>query len=119
MHHLSMRTTSVLEAMHSVIQRTFPIHPHIFKFIENLRLHEAKKATDLYHLSEKDAKIQQIRAEDRERAEKLRKCTEDLENGLISVENFLDLMSQTKSNPPKKKLNSSTGELKLKSILPA
>lgn len=99
---LDMRTTSVLEAMHSVIQRTFPQKTHIFKFIENLKLHEATKSTDLYRLSKGD-QIQQKRAEDKERAQKIEKCTEDLERGTITVARFLDLMSKKKLDLSKKK----------------
>lgn len=92
---LSMRTTSVLEAMHSVIQRTFPSKPHIFNFIDNLKLHEAKCSTNLYQVSQGN-NIQQIRAEDKERAQKVEKCLNDLKKGDISVEFFLDLLSRKK-----------------------
>lgn len=108
-----MRTTSVLEGMHSVIQRTFPTKPHILKFIESLRLHEATKSSDLIQLLKGNI-IQQIRAEDRERAQKIKKFTEDLEAELISVEIFLDKMSKSKPNSSTKKLKPSVGEFKFK-----
>lgn len=106
---LDMRTTSVLEAMHSVIQRTFPSKPHIYKFIDNLKLHEAKKATDLYRHSQGDIKIQQIRAKDKKRAEKIKDCLEKLSKGCISVEKFLELISKREPIAAKKKLTSSVG----------
>lgn len=106
---LDMRTTSVLEAMHSVIQRTFPTNPHIFKFIENLKLHEAKKSSDLYQTTQGNDRIQQIRAEDRERAQKIKECTEKLKDELISVAKFLDLVSKKKPDSAKNTSLSSVG----------
>lgn len=104
-----MKTTSVLEAMHSVIQRTFPTKPHIFKFIENLKLHEAKKSTDLYQVMEGNDRIQQIRTEDRKRAQKIKECTDKLREERITVLKFLDLVSRKKPVSSKNKSLSSVG----------
>lgn len=105
MADLDQQTTSVLEAMHSVIQWSFHPNPHIYKLIDDLKLHEAKKATDLYRVSKGD-EIQQKRAEDKKRAEKIKECLENLKNGDISVAKFLDLMSNSCPIATEKKLPS-------------
>lgn len=47
---LDLRTTSQIEALNSTIQRTFPSSPSIFTFIQNLRLFDCIKSTDLHQL---------------------------------------------------------------------
>lgn len=42
-----MRTTSSLEAMNAVLRRTFPNHPHVFKFIDRLKIHEFSKYLEM------------------------------------------------------------------------
>lgn len=91
-----MRTTSSVEALNSVIQRSFPTNPNIFKFIENLRLHESIKSTDLYKLecgNVPDQQLQRKRAEDRKREDKIKMCSEMLKDGEISVAEFLKMMA--------------------------
>lgn len=91
-----MRTTSSVEAMNSVIQRQFPTNPHIFKFIENLKLHESIKSTDLYQLGQgtsPNEKMQRKRAEDRVRDDKIKFWSEKLKNGEITVAVFLKSMA--------------------------
>lgn len=98
--NLNMRTTSSVEAMNSVIQRSFRTNPHIYQFIENLRLHESIKSTDLYQLtlgSITNPKLISKRAEDRKRDDKIRICSEKLQNGDISVAEFLKLMANQNS----------------------
>lgn len=85
-----MRTTSSLEAINSAIQRSFPGQTNIFKFIESLRLYEARKSEDLYKLSTNeilDKQLQRKRAVDRER-KKISYFTAQLKNGDISVSCF-------------------------------
>lgn len=98
--NLNMRTTSSVEAMNSVIQRSFRTNPHIYQFIENLRLHESVKSTDLYQLtlgSITNPKLKKKRAEDQMRDEKIRMCTDKLQNGNISIAEFLRLMANENS----------------------
>lgn len=93
-----MRTTSSLEAINSVIQRSFPGHTNIYKFIESLRLYDAQKSENLYKLSINDISNKQLkrkRVVDREREEKILYFTEQLKNGGISITLFLESMSGT------------------------
>lgn len=94
---LNMRTTSSVEALNSVIQRSFPGQTTIFRFIESLRLHESIKSSDLYQLSlgEISNKImERRRALDRHRDVKIKRLTTQLKNGEISVNVFLEAMSE-------------------------
>lgn len=98
-----MRTTSLVEAMNSVIQRSFPPRPHIYKFVESLRLHEAMKSTDLFQISSGEItnpKLQQIRIEDKRRYEKIEFLSEKLETGQITAAEFLERMCDSFVVPP-------------------
>lgn len=92
-----MRTTSLVEAMNSVIQRSFPAKTHMFKFAESLRLHEAMKSTDLYQISSghiTNSKLQQIRAADKQRNDRINLLSEMLKSEQISTEEFLDQIGE-------------------------
>lgn len=92
-----MRTTSLVEAMNSVIQRTFPPKTYWYKFVESLKLHEAMKSTDLYQISSdqiENPKLKQVRAEDKRRAEKIDTLSAQLELEEITAFQFLEKMSE-------------------------
>lgn len=98
-----MRTTSSLEAINSAIQRSFPGRTNIYKFIESLRLYEARRSEDLYKLSTNeisDKQLKRKRAVDRERERKISYFTTKLKNGEISVILFLESMSGNDVLPP-------------------
>lgn len=91
-----MRTTSSLEALNSVIQKTFPKKTTIFKFAESLRLLESIKATDLYQIGIgkiTSPQLERRKAEDKERDKKIKYFTDKLYDGDISVAEFLLEMS--------------------------
>lgn len=99
-----MRTTSSLEAENSTLSRSFPKHPHIFKFIERLRMHEFSKLLDMINLVKKDVpnssdidphQVQRKRKRDIEREKKICECTHRLktEKG-FTIGNFLETMAQ-------------------------
>lgn len=70
----------------------------MFKFVENLRLHEAIKTTDLYQISSgqiTNPKLQQIRAEDKRRNDKITSLSEKLETEQISPAEFLEQMCES------------------------
>lgn len=97
-----MRTTSPVEAVNSVIQRSFPKQTSIFKFTESLKLHESIKATDLYQLEKNDVispHLERRRKEDRARDEKIRKWSALLNNNEITVTKFLEEMSKKELLP--------------------
>lgn len=92
-----MRTTSSIEGLNSVIQKSFPSRTTIFKFIESLKLHEATKATDLYQISEgqiTNPQLERRRKTDRQREQKIEFVTNALNAGDISVSDFLVAMSE-------------------------
>lgn len=90
-----MRTTSSIETMNSWIQKIFHPKPHIFKFIENLRMHESCMSTELYGLplldeNMKDQKFwPRVRPEDQIREDNIRLGIHRLQNGHISIDAFL------------------------------
>lgn len=97
-----MRTTSSVEPVNSVIQRSFPKKTNIFKFIEHLKLFESIKSTDLYQLAQGEItsqKLERKRAEDKQRENRIIVCSDKLKNGDISVVEFLKLVSK-KANFP-------------------
>lgn len=90
-----MRTTSSIEGLNSVIQRSFPSRTTIFKFVESLKLHEATKSTDLYQISEgqvTNPQLERRRESDRQREQKIKVVTNALHAGDISVSEFLVAM---------------------------
>lgn len=99
----NMRTTSLVESMNSVIQRSFPSKPHIFKFLECLRLHEAMKSTDLFQLASNqisNSKLMQKRAEDKRRNEKIELLSTRLEKKKINAAQFLEHMCESSISTP-------------------
>lgn len=97
-----MRTTSSLESVNSVIQRSFPGKTNIFKFIDSLKLYESRKSEDLYKLSNGEMSYRQLerkRRVDREREQKIVHLTSQLKNGYITVASFLEYMSANEILP--------------------
>ncbi|XP_055307903.1 uncharacterized protein LOC129572024, partial [Sitodiplosis mosellana] len=93
---LNMRTTSSLEALNSIIQRTFPGQTTIFKFVESLKLLESIKSSDLHQLTSGFISNQQLerrRRADKHRNDKINHFTGLLTNKEISVAVFLESMS--------------------------
>lgn len=91
-----MRTTSSVEAINSVIQRSFPGQTNIFKFTDSLRMHEAIKSTDMYQLYSGDITSDQLerrRLGDASREEKIKRLTMQLKNDEITLIDFLKSMS--------------------------
>lgn len=92
-----MRTTSSVEALNSAVQRSFPDSPNIFNFIQNLRLFDSIKSSDLYQLTLQEISnnnVKKRRLEDQQRDEKIHMCSESLKNEDITVLDFLHLMSE-------------------------
>lgn len=98
-----MRTTSSVEAMNSVIQRSLPRNTNIYKFTSNLQLHEAVKSSSLYQISLGEItnkNFERKRREDKLREEKISFFTKLLKDGKISVDEFLECMSGKDILPP-------------------
>lgn len=97
-----MRTTSSVEGMNSCVQDDLPKHTDIFRFIASLKLFESEKSSELHFLSlEKNLKrqLQRKRPEDRIRDAQIKANTELLQNGEISVGEFLKAMSKKELLP--------------------
>lgn len=97
-----MRTTSLVEAINSIIQRSFPDCTHIFKFVESLKFFDSIKACDLHQISNREItapKLLQKRAIDRARDEKIQRCTAALNSKEISVAKFLEEVAKKEVLP--------------------
>lgn len=73
-----MRTTSSMESLNAALRRIFPNHPHIYKFMECLQLHEFSKSVDMIEAVKTEASIKQLERRkkvDQRREEKIRKLT--------------------------------------------
>lgn len=91
-----MRTTSSIESLNSVLGRSFPQHPHIFKFIDHLKLHEFSKYCALLELLKPNIPPEQLnrkRKIDQEREEKIVFFTKKLKTNEILPSEFLDAMA--------------------------
>lgn len=92
-----MRTTSSLESMNAVLRRSFPNHPHIYKFIDRLRLFEFSKSLDMLAATKSEVsekQLQRRKKRDQMREDKIRKLTLLLNtNEHISPGFFLEEMA--------------------------
>lgn len=88
-----MRTTSSVESMNAAMRLLFPRHPHIYKFIDRLKVHEYSKTIDLLQaIKSDDAVIERRKKRDQRRDEKIKYLSELLATHEISAEGFLDGM---------------------------
>lgn len=92
-----MRTTSSLESMNAALRRLFPVHPHIFKFMDRLRLHEFSKSLDMLNAVRNQIPKKQLmrrKRRDKNREEKIGKLTMLLKrNEKITPQRFLEEMA--------------------------
>lgn len=92
-----MRTTSSVESMNAVMRRLFPSHPHIFKFIDRLQVHEYSKSTDLLEATKTDkVDIKRRKKRDQRREEKINHFSDLLNSHEISAEGFLLEMAKSR-----------------------
>lgn len=90
-----MRTTSSLESMNSVLGRGCRKHPQMFVFIDHIRKHEFSKSLDLLNTldDDVDADFERKRQKDKQREMKINYFTSKLKREEITVEEFLEAMS--------------------------
>lgn len=94
-----MRTTSSLESVNSVLGRSFPAHPHLFKFIECLQLYEFSKSLDMLELVSSNVpenSNQRKRKRDQARNDKISFFTAKLKDEFdveFGVDSFLEAMA--------------------------
>lgn len=97
---LNMRTTSSMEGLNSNIQRDFSKKTDIFKFTDALKLFESERSSDLHTLSlDKSSQFQRRHPKDRIRDEKIKMNTELLDDGSITVLDFLKSMATAEMMP--------------------
>lgn len=106
-----MRTTSSLESLNAVLRRGFPLHPHIFKFMERLQYHEFGQQLKMFKLVKEDPsmsrkKLQRRRQKYQLRNAKIKACTEQLRtNESFTVGEFLECLSTGADLPDMGKKN--------------
>lgn len=91
-----MRTTSSFESFNSVLGRSIPKHPHIFKFMDYLKLHEFSKYCDMLDLLRPNIPAQQFKRKrkiDQERDNKIYFFTQKLKESKITPIEFLEAMA--------------------------
>lgn len=81
--------------MNSALNRGCKARPHLFKFIDRIRLHEFKKSMDLQNLVDNDVTedFDRKRKLDKERELKIAHFTNLLLKKEIGVSEFLEAMS--------------------------
>lgn len=92
-----MRTTSSLESLNATLKRWFPCRPHIYRFLECLKLHEYSKALDMLDAVETTTSAKQLqrrRKKDQKREEKIKFLTALFKNNEnMSAAQFLELFA--------------------------
>lgn len=92
-----MRTTSSVESLNATLSRWFPHHPHIYKFLECLKLHEYSKALDMLDAVKTRAspkQLQRRKKKDQKREEKIKYLTDLFKHDkTMSAERFLELFA--------------------------
>lgn len=92
-----MRTTSSLESLNATLKRWFPSHPHIYKFLECLKLHEFSKSMDMLDAVKTEVsqkQLQRRKKKDQKREEKIKYLTELFQTDpTMSAERFLELFA--------------------------
>lgn len=96
-----MRTTSSLEGYNSVLNRSVPKTGIFFKFVERLKIHESRKADEMFNLITSNTPPKHYmpkHLKDRRRDEKIRNNTDLLKRGVIDTYGFLDAMASEDGN---------------------
>lgn len=94
--NLNMRTISPVEGLHGILNKSIPKRSNFFVLIEGLQLHESQKSDDMYnavHDVPRDDVFIPRNLKDRHRDAKIKKNTQLLSNGCISVKQFLEIMA--------------------------
>lgn len=99
-----MRTTSSLESLNADLVRKFPNHPHLFKFMDHLKLHEYSKFLDLNSLMNDEASPECKRARDIERDQKIKYFSDQLSEKKIDIQIFLEAMANRNILPKSRNL---------------
>lgn len=84
-----MRTTSSVESLNSVLGRSCPRHPHLYRFIDYLMLHEFNKSVEKWEIIKGNINLQRKRKVDQNREQKIQYWTGELKKGAVSVQQFL------------------------------
>lgn len=90
-----MRTTSSVESMNAALRRLFPVHPHLFKFMERLQYHEFGRQIEMKELSDTKKPHEMKVPRYRQRDVKIKSCLLKLndEEEMFTVGDFLGSLS--------------------------
>lgn len=92
-----MRTTSSLESFHSALNRSMAKHGSFFEFVEGLKLHESRKANDLYNILHDHSPITPFTNRHKQvqmREEIIRRNTKALTDGKMTTKSFLEALTE-------------------------
>lgn len=107
-----MRTTSSLESLNAALRRRFPLHPHIFKFMERLQYFEIGQQLKMHKLANSNIDSSQSRNRLHKyklRDANIRAATEELRtNPTFTVGDFLETLVTDKTLHSSGKNNKST-----------
>lgn len=97
-----MRTTSSLESFNAVLNKSIAKRANLFKFIPRLRLHESRKADEMYHLAHdilSPVQFMRRKKKDQIRDEKIKHLTSKYLEGNITnqkIQSFLEEVAADK-----------------------
>lgn len=78
--------------MNAILRRICPNHPHLFKFIDCLRLHELSKSIDMLETVRSDAPVERLHRrrllKNKRRNSKIKDLTHKLEVGILTPSKF-------------------------------
>lgn len=106
MAELNMRTTSSVESLNAYLRKKCSLHPHLFQFMDELKLVELKKALDMLNLIESKGPFERKNKRDKERDEKITFFTDLILKKEISIQTFFEAMANRTIMPMTGKSNS-------------
>lgn len=92
--HLLNRTSSPLEALNSILNRSIAKRTHFFRFVGRLRVFESKKSNDMASaVNSQSSQFSSGNKKYQMRNKKIKELTKAFDSGGIDVEGFLESMS--------------------------
>lgn len=89
--------------MNAVLRRICPDHPHLFKFIDRLRLHEFSKSIDMLEAVRSNAPVERLHRRRlqkiKQRDQKIKELTSELVNKNLTPAAFLEIIAEADISP--------------------
>lgn len=91
-----MRTTSSVESFNAVLNRSIHKNPGFFRLILALRVHECRKADEMYYKVHNvaDEYFEKKKIRDQNRDKKIKLLTDALDTGKLNTEGFMVEMAK-------------------------